>query len=301
MTRPTPQHSFNWSLIQTFIAVFDTSSMLGAARLLGAQQPTVSRQIAELEQQLGVPLFERTGRGVSPTAAALVLIDAARGMNVNADQLLRALSQESVKTKGLVKITASELAASFLLPSICAEFAAIEPDIQITIVATNRVSNLLRRDADIAVRMVRPEQGSLIAKKLGELRIVACAHESYLALHGTPIRPHDLLNHRLIGYDLDNQIVRGFADAGVPITSAHFGVRTDHQNVYTALIQAGAGIGFIDSQTIRHLNGVVPLLNELKIPSLPCWLAVHREIHGNPLVRKVYDYLAQSITTQLQD
>ena len=292
--------SFNWSLIRAFIAAFDTGSMLGAARKLGTQQPTISRQIAELESQLGVALFERTGRGVTPTAAALALIEPARGMDAQANSLLSAVSQAATQTTGVVRITASEIAASYLLPPILAKLSILEPGIQIEIEASNRVSNLLRREADIAVRMVRPEQGSLIARKLGEIRIVACAHTDYLTQHGTPATPLDLLNHRLIGNDADTFIIRGFAELGVVVGRSQFALRADNQHVCAALIAAGAGIGFTNTHTIRQLGGVVAILDGLKIPPLPCWLAVHREIHGNPLVRKVYDFLALELPKVLE-
>ena len=299
MSQTTALKSFDWSLIQTFIAAFDTGSMLGAARRLGVQQPTVSRQIAELESQLGAALFERTGRGVSPTATAHSLIDAARDMAGTADSLLRTLSSASAKTTGVVRLTASEAVASYWLPPILARFAAQHAGIAIEIEASNQVSNLLRRDADIALRMVRPEQGSLIAKKLGEVRMQACAHADYLAQRGTPASPQDLLAHTLIGYDQDTHILRGFAETGVPVTRDQFALRTDNLAVYASLIASGAGVGFMDSVTIRGLPGVVPVLQALAIPPLPCWLAVHREIHASRVVRLVYDFLAVEVAAQL--
>lgn len=95
-----------------------------------------------------------------------------------------------------------------------AELAAAEPAIQIELLASNALDNLLRREADIAVRMVRPLQASLVVRKLAELPIVAAAHADYLARAGTPRRPAELLQHRLIGYDRDETIVRGFAALG---------------------------------------------------------------------------------------
>ena len=293
------QTTFDWTLVRSFLAVLDAGSLMGAARQLGAQQPTLSRHITELEAQLGAPLFERTGRGVLPTALALAITDAARQMAASADTLAGTLTRSREATTGTVRITSSEVAASYLLPPVLAQLQQAEPGIQIELVASNQISNLLRREADIAVRMVRPAQGSLVARKLGEIGITACAHSSYLQRAGTPHKPTDLLHHRLIGYDRDDTIERGFSKLGVALSHEAFALRTDNQLAYGRLVAAGAGIGFVADYNLRHWPGVVPLLPMLKIPPLPCWLAVHREIRGSTLVRRVYDFLADALPAEL--
>ena len=294
------QH-FDWALVKSFLAVLDAGSLMGAARRLGAQQPTLSRHVAELEAQLGASLFERTGRGVTPTAAALAIAEAARRMQDGADALGQTLARQREATGGTVRITTSAVAAVWLMPQVLAELAAAEPGIQIELVASNTLSNLLRREADIAVRMLRPAQGSLVVRKLGEIAIVPCAHASYLQRAGTPRKPLDLLKHRLIGYDRDDTIERGFAKLGLALPRAAFALRTDDQLAYGRLVAAGAGIGFVAAYNLRHWPGVQPLLPMLKIPPLPCWLAVHREIRGSALVRRVFDFLAAAIPAELAD
>jgi DNA-binding transcriptional LysR family regulator len=292
--------AFDWTLVRSFLAVLDAGSLMGAARRIGARQPTLSRHVAELETQLGVPLFERTGRGVTPTAAALAIADAARQMHDGADTLGRALQRSREATTGTVRITTSEVAAVWLLPPVLVQLRAAEPGIQVELVASNGLSNLLRREADIAVRMVRPAQGSLIARKLGEIPIVAAAHENYLARAGTPREPAELLQHSLIGYDSDDLVQRGFAAFGLAVGREAFALRTDDQVAYGRLVAAGAGIGFVAAYNIAHWPGVRPLLPMLKIAPLPCWLAVHREIRGNRVVRRVYDFLAAAIPPELE-
>ena len=290
---------FDWTLVRSFVAVLDAGSLMGAARQLGAQQPTLSRHIAELEQQLGTPLFERTGRGVVPTAAALAIADAARQMEDGAGALARALAGQREATTGTVRITTSQVAAVWLLPPVLAALQQAEPGIQIELVASNGLSNLLRREADIAVRMVRPAQGSLVAKKLGDIPIVAAAHDSYLARAGAPRQPDDLLQHRLIGFERDPSLLRGFTALGLPVTRAHFALRTDDQVAYGQLVAAGAGIGFVAAYNVPQWPGVRTLLPTLKVPPLPCWLAVHREIRGSRVVRRVYDFLAAALPAAL--
>ena len=297
MASPTPSapDRFDWALVKSFLAVLDAGSLMGAARRLKAQQPTLSRHVAELEAQLGVPLFERTGRGVVPTAAALAIADAARQMDDGAASLGRALAKTRDATGGKVRITTSMVAACWLLPPILAALQRAEPGIAVELVASNQLTNLLRREADIAVRMVRPAQASLVAKKIGDVPICAAAHRSYLEAAGTPRRPEDLLRHRLIGYDRDDTIERGFAAMGTTIPRERFVLRTDDQVAYGRLVAAGAGIGFVARYNIAHWPGVEPLLPTLAIPPLPCWLAVHREIRGNRVVRRVYDFLAEAL------
>ena len=290
---------FDWALVKSFLAVLDAGSLMGAARRLNAQQPTLSRHVAELEAQLGTPLFERTGRGVTPTAAALAIADAARQMEAGALALSRGLATSRSAETGTVRITSSTVASTWLLPPVIAALQAAEPGIAIELVATNQLSNLLRREADIAVRMLRPTQGSLVARKLGEVAIVAAAHRSYLKRAGTPRTPGDVARHRLIGYDRDDTIERGFARMGVALAREHFAVRTDDQVAYGRLVAAGAGIGFVAHYNIRHWPGVTALLPMLEIPPLPCWLAVHREIRSNRLVRRVYDFLAEALPGEL--
>ena len=290
---------FDWALVKSFLAVLDAGSLTGAARRIGAQQPTLSRHVAELEAQLGTPLFERTGRGVTPTLAALAVADAARRMEEGALALHSTLATQRSAETGTVRIASSQVAATWLLPSVLVALQAQMPAIGIELVASNQITNLLRREADIAVRMVRPAQSSLIARKLGEIAVCAAAHESYLARSGVPRKPADLARHRLIGYDRDDTIERGFVSLGLPLARHQFALRTDDQVAYGRLVASGAGIGFVARYNIRHWPGVVALLPQLAIPPLQCWLAVHREIRSNRLVRRVYDFLAEAIPAEL--
>ena len=292
---------FDWALVRSFLAVLDAGSLMGAARRLNAQQPTLSRHVAELEAQLGTPLFERTGRGVLPTAAALAIAEAARQMEAGALALSRTLATARSAETGTVRITTSEVAATWLLPPLLARLQREEPGIAIELVASDQLTNLLRREADIAVRMVRPAQASLVARKLGDIAIVAAAQRDYLARFGTPRRPEDLTQHRLIGFDRDDGIVRGFVAMGFPVTREHFALRTDDQVAYGRLVAEGAGIGFVADYQIPQWPGVRAILPMLKIPPLPCWLAVHREIRGRPVVRRAYDFLAEAIPAFLAD
>jgi DNA-binding transcriptional LysR family regulator len=291
-----PKYSFDWCLVRSFLAALDSGSLLGASRTLKTSQPTVGRHIAELESQLGVVLFERTGRGLVPTATALKLATAARGMETGALQLAHTLAGAQTQTTGTVRITASVPVAVMLLPGLLAQMRAQLPDIQIELVSSNQVSNLLRREADIAVRMVRPDQSSVIAKRIGDVALGVYAHKSYLARRGTPRQPSDLLAHDLIGSDADTSILQGFAAMGYKVDRTAFALRTDDFIAQWQAVRAGMGVGFLAGYMQRSDADVVQVLRkELKIPALPMWLAVHREIRTSKHIRAVYDYLADRL------
>ena len=288
-------NQFDWHLIRAFLAALDAGSLLGAAKKLQTTQPTVGRQVAQLEAQMGVVLFERTGRGLQPTATALSLADAARSMESGALQLARQLQAKQTQVQGTVRITASQPVAYQLLPPILASMRDALPEIQVELISSNQVSNLLRREADIAVRMVQPDQGTLIAKKLGSVTVGVYAHKSYLARFGTPQAPDDLLKHTLIGYDTDDVMIRGFANYGQSLGKEAFAIRSDDLIVQWQALCAACGIGFVADYMGRNHSDLVKILHMLKIPPLPMWLAVHREIRSNQRIRAVFDYLAKAL------
>ena len=291
--------SFDWTLVRSFLAALEHGSLLGAARALKSSQPTIGRHIAELESQLGVLLFERGGRGLKPLAMALKLAESARAMEAGANQLQRSVSGAEDAVRGTVRITASQPVACVLLPPLLARLQQELPGIQIELVSSNEVSNLIRREADIAVRMVPPDQTSLVAKRIGKVTIGTYAHRDYLKRAGTPAQPLELLTHALIGSDKNEDTLRGFAKMGYPVTKEQFSFRTDDLMANWCAVRSGVGIGFIADYLARTDADVMPLLPMLKIPSIPVWLAVHREIRTSKRIRAVYDFLGDHIPQAL--
>ncbi|MCY0916329.1 LysR family transcriptional regulator [Massilia antarctica] len=292
--------NFDWSLVRSFLAVLAAGSLTGAARATGILQPTLSRHIAELESQLGVTLFERTGRGLAPTEMASRMADVAQRMEMAAHAVVQTVVGQRSNMQGTVRIACSPMAASYLMPQILTQLGELEPTIQIELVASATLSNLLRREADIAIRMVRPEQQSLIARKLAELRIGVVANVRYLEACGIPAVVGDLLHHRLLGYDQDKTIYQGMASLGMPVTAGAFALRTDDQVAYARLVTEGAGIGFVPLYVMPAMPGVVQVLPQLAIPTVPVWLVVHREIADNRVIRRVYDFVGAAISQALQ-
>ncbi len=290
---------FDWSLVQSFLAALDQGSLLGAAKALNASQPTIGRHIAELESQLGVVLFERTGRGLLPTATALRLAESARAMETGADQLARSVSGGEAGASGTVRITASQPVACVLLPPLLARMRQELPEVQVELVSSNEVTNLLRREADIALRMVQPTQASLVAKRIGKVTLGTYAHRDYLRRRGTPRQPPELLQHDLVGNDRYGDIGRGFAAMGYPVERQHFALRTDDLMAYWQVVRSGLGIGFVADYMARTDPDLVAVLPMLKLPELPIWLTVHREIRTSQRIRAVYDFLAKAVPDAL--
>ncbi len=292
-----PQHpqGFDWSLIRSFLAALDAGSLIGAARALHTSQPTLGRHIAELESQLGLTLFERTGRGLVATASALQLEASARAMEAGALQLSRGVSGAQARASGTVRITASQPVACYLMLPILADMRRALPEIQVELESSNVVSNLLRREADIAVRMARPDQSTLVAKKIGIVKVGAYASRDYLARHGAPTEAMDLFHHALIGFDKIDDTVRGFRAHGQSITREAFALRSDDLIVHWQAVRAGLGIGFVADYLARTDSNVQRVLPTLKLPELPMWLAVHREIRTSARIRAVFDFLAKSL------
>ena len=299
MLNARPQNGFDWGLIRSFLAALEAGTLLGAARKLNTSQPTLGRHIAELESQLGMVLFERTGRGLIATASARQLAEAARTMESGALQLARSVSGAQTQVTGTVRLTASQPVACDLLPPVLAAMREALPDIQIELEASNTVSNLLRREADIALRMVRPTQTSLIARKIGQVRVGAYASRDYLARRGVPTRPQDLLQHEMIGYDKGEDILRGFQANFFPVTREAFALRSDDLIVQWQAVRAGLGVGFLADYMVQGDDQVQRILPALPLPGLAMWLTVHREIRTSQRIRAVYDFLAQALPSAL--
>jgi DNA-binding transcriptional LysR family regulator len=291
--------SFDWSLLPTFLAALERGSLLGAARQLGISQPTAGRHIADLESQLGKVLFERTGRGLRPTALALELAGPARAMQSGALALAERLLDTQGQQAGTVRLSASQPVACHLLPAILVQMRQALPAIQIELVVSNQVSNLLQREADIALRMVQPAQASLVARRIAQVSLSACASAAYLARRGTPLVPDELPGHELIGYDQHDELLRGFAAMGHPVTREHFALRTDDLIATWEAVRAGLGVGFVADYVIATDPAVQRILPMLPLPRLPVWLTVHREIRNSGRIRAVYDFLAQAVPQAL--
>ena len=286
----------SWNLIRTFLAVVDEGSLSGASEKLAISQPTVGRHINELESSLNLTLFFRGRSGMTLSEAGLRLIDDARAMSLEAERFALKAASSTDNIKGTIRITASEVVSAYILPTILCDLRNAEPDIEIELIANNSADNLLSRDADIAIRMFRPTQNDLIARKVNELSVAAHASRKYLDQFGCPNSLMGLASHRLIGYDRDELILHAMSAMGMKGSRDMFAFRTDNHLVYWQLLKAGAGIGFCANHIAAQIDDVEPLLSELETPKLPMWLTTHQELRTNLRIRKCMDFLGEALT-----
>lgn len=288
---------FDWNLIQSFLAVFEDGSLSAAARRLGVSQPTLGRHVGELESALGVTLFERSREGLSPTSEAVAIAVEARHIAESANAISLAAAGRSKAVEGTVRITASEVVATYLLTGVLGRILEKWPGIEVELVPSNEVQNLLRRDADIAVRMVRPTQMDLVARQVNQVRIGLFAHPDYLARHGTPSGVEDLAGHVVIGYDRSDLIIRGLRENGIEVDRHFFRFRTDDQVCGWEAVRRGLGIGFGPLYLGVRQKDLIRIGGELPVTELPMWLVTHREIHTSARIRVIYDDLAESLAS----
>jgi DNA-binding transcriptional LysR family regulator len=286
----------DWALYRTFLAVIDAGSLSGAARRLGSTQPTVGRQIEALEQALkGETLFTRSSGGLAPTRAARLLEPHARNMAAAAAALTRAAAGDAQAMSGVVRVTASEIVGAEVLPPILTEFREAWPEIDIELVLTNQQEDLLRRDADIAVRMARPTQGALLARRIGTVPLRFYAHRSYLQKHGEPRSVAEMLEHTLIGFDriaLDMESVKALP---LEVTREIFAIRSDNDLAQLALLRAGIGICACQPAiAARDPNLVLLLEGEIEL-QLEMWVVMHEDLKGDRRMRALFDHLVEGL------
>lgn len=291
--------TLDWSLIRAFLAVAETGSLSAAARRLGTSQPTLGRQIRQIEASLDLTLFLRRARGLDLTESGAALLPHARRMAEAMNALALTAAGQTEDLRGTVRLTASTVVAHHILPSIIADIRRAEPLIQIELVASDSSDNLLFREADIAVRMYRSTQLDIITRHLGNLRLGIFASRAYLDRRGWPQQAEDLLQHDLIGYDRNDLILRHMRALGWPATREIFAIRCDSQTTYVALIQAGCGIGFAQAGLMQDSRDMVELDLGLDMPHLPVWLAAPQAMRNTPRIARVWDLLAKGLSPRV--
>ena len=292
--------AFDWSLVQAFLSVAETGSLSAAARALGRSQPTLGRQIRSIEAQVGAELFHRRPRGLEMTETGSALIAPARTMREAANAMALAAAGREEGLAGTVRITASVAVSVFHLPRILTDIRRAEPRIAIEIVPSDRSSNLLYREADIAIRMYRPTQQDLVTRHLGDTAIGAFAARSYIERRGLPHGVAETARHDIIGQDRETQLIEGMQALGLPATKDWFAFRCDDVATCWQLVREGAGVGFIQRSLGQRDTELVEIDLGVPLPTLPVWLTAHETRRRTPRVRRVWDLLAEALVPAMQ-
>lgn len=290
----------SWDLYRSFLAVMREGSLSAAARTLAMTQPSLGRHVRELETALDLALFTRSPQGLVPTEAALRLLPHAEAMASSMAALRRAATAGDDDVRGVVRVTASEVIGTEVLPPMLTAFRREYPKVIIELAVTNRSEDLLRKDADVAIRMTRPTQQALVTRQLGRIELGLHAHRGYLRRHGAPTSLGDLRTHSLIGFDHEPPYVRTLRPRDLPWSRELFALRTDNDLAMLAAIRAGYGIGICQVPLAARDPKLVRLLPEQVSIPLETWAVMHEDLRRNPAVRRLFDHLATALITYAQ-
>nr|WP_070961325.1 LysR family transcriptional regulator [Hyphomonas sp. Mor2] len=287
--------SFDWNQVRAFLATAEEGSLSAAARALGQTQPTLSRQVAALEEDLGVTLFERAGRAMALTEAGRDLMEHVRVMADAATKVSLVASGQSQMVEGKVVITATGAMATYYLPPIIRKIRERAPGIVLDIVTSNEVQDLTRREADISIRHARPTQPDLIAKLIGDTAAHLYASEDYLNQIGPVDSLQDLESADFIGFDRNGELIAEMARHGLNLREENFTLNSRSGTVMRQLVVQGLGIGFLTRDIERLEPRVKAILPDQITLPVPVWLVTHRELHTSKRIRVVYDILAEEL------
>jgi DNA-binding transcriptional LysR family regulator len=287
--------NLDWNQLKAFLQTAQTGSLSAAARKLGLTQPTLSRQVAAIEQQMGVTLFERVGKAMVLTPTGLDLLEHARAMGAAAEALGLAASGRSQAVGGLVSVSATDAVAAYLLPPIVQRLRAQEPGIAVEVISSNALSDLLRREADIAIRHVKPEQPDLIARLIREAQAYFYASEDWVQAHGHPRNAQEAARLPFVGSDRNGQYLAYLRQHGLNLNEDNFSCYSDHTVAHWALVCQGMGIGAMMTEIARKTPGMVRVLDDLPPVRFPIWLVSHRELRTSRRIRVVFEALAAGL------
>ena len=290
----------SWDFYRTFLAVLEHGSLSAAARELGLTQPTVGRHILALEQSVDAELFTRSQQGLLPTDAAMVLKPYAETLASTAAALLRAASGSKDKVSGTVRISASEVIGTEVLPPILAKLQAGYPDLIVELSASDTVEDLLQREADIAVRMVAPAQEALLARHIGIISLGLFAHRSYIERYGKPETVGELGRHKLIGFDRQTAYIRMMTKRYPVLEGISFSFRSDHSIALHNALRAGIGIGFLQIPLASRDPALVQLLPEIKV-EIDTWIVMHENLKTSPRCRVTFDALVMGLLDYIKE
>ena len=287
--------SFDWNQARAFWATAETGSLSAAAKVLGLTQPTLSRQVAGLEAGLGVVLFERVGRSLVLTPTGREILEHFRGMAAAAGRISLAAAGQSQGVEGVVTLTASDAFSAYFLTPLLAGLRDVAPGIEIEVIAANDLRDLQRREADIAIRHVRPSQPELIAKLLGEWTARLYAATAFLDRHGRPQGQQDLARMAFIGFAPVDRLIGTLNQFGLKLERSQFRSVTDNGIVAGEMIRQGLGIGVMPEAFAARFAELEQVLPDWPGIRVPLWLTCHRELLTSRRIRIVFDYLAAGL------
>jgi len=283
----------SWDLIRSFRQTAKDGSLSKAAISLGVSQPTLSRNIQMLEQETNLQLFQRTTKGLTITEAGEKLIEAATQMGEASDLFQRQVSGLSEELEGDIRISANEIVGIYLLPDALASFSKKHPKVHIEIEITNQSTSLSKRDADIALRMYRPTQPDLVARRLSDLPLGFFASKNYIEQHGVPTSAENFKQHNIIGFDRDISFIAAAQKMGFDLNAKDFNFRTDYLPAQLNLARFDGGIVGTHIGLAKQYPELEQILDWLPLPPLEFWIVCHGDTAYNARIREMTKFLGQ--------
>ena len=285
----------DWNQLKAFLETAETGSLSAAARKLGLTQPTLSRQVAAIEKHLGVTLFERVGKAMVLTGTGLALLDHARVMGAAAEDLRVAATGQSQAVDGVVCVSASDAGGAYLLPGVLCRLREQVPGVVIDVVTSDALSDLRRREADIAIRHVRPDQPDLIGRWIREATASFYASRAWVQRHGHPRSAQEAVRHAFVGGDRSGRYLAYLRQHGLPLSTANFSCYAESSMTNWSLVRRGLGIGAMMDECARDMPDVIRVLDDVPPVRFPIWLVTHRELRTARRIRLVFDLLAEAL------
>jgi DNA-binding transcriptional LysR family regulator len=286
----------SWDVYRSFTAVLRQGSLSAAARALGVTQPSIARHIDALEQAIGAKLFVRSQRGLSANDRALALRPHAEALLAAADALRRSAEGAPDIPEGTVRITASQAVGTHHLPAILTKLRRAQPQLHFELALTDKIDDLLQRRADIAIRMVEPEQKSLVKKSVGSFRLGFHAHLSYLENRDWPKDLADLRNHDVIGFDAETPFTRAGMRYLPGVERSMFALRVDDAAAQFEAIRAGFGIGICQTAIAKREESICRVLEEAFDLPLPVWIVMHEDLRSGIRYRTTFEALVEAFS-----
>ncbi len=279
----------NWDDARIFLAVQRERTLRAAARSLNLDQATVGRRLAALEHALGSTLFLRTSKGYSLTPVGEIALRSAETMEQSAHELVRQTQGVDKRLAGDVKVTTTDaLALEFVIPAF-ERLHAKHPGVTLQLNTATEVLNLAKREADIAVRTVKPHNPGLIARRLASWEMGLFASELYLKRRGEPVTGQAFAGHDLVVYQPYMMDMRVPMLAGEPIHSGRI-VSSVYSNLaMRAALKAGIGIGEIPAHmgACDGLQRIWP--DRSRSAPYEVWLVTHRDLRHTARIRAMID------------
>jgi DNA-binding transcriptional LysR family regulator len=284
-----------WDDLRFFLAVHRSGSHAAAARTLRVAATTVGRRLAALERAVGARLFTRAPEGLAATAAARLLLPRAERVEAEVVEAAREISGGDSRPTGSVRLTSGDGFATFVLAPALPAFLAEHPGLSVELRPDVRALDLARGEAEVAVRLFRPRERSLVARRLGTERYVLCAAPDYLARRGRPRSPADLAGHDLILFERELDRMRSQAWFRQTAAGARVAVRTSTTTLMHAACAAGAGIALLTASYVRGDPRFEPVLPRLAAPPNDIWAVTHSDLRAAARISAVLRWLEQVI------